>query len=136
MKKAVVILIAVIFIVAIALVNFFGVRYMSFDPVVYAQSIEILNTGLKEVQEEGETIKGAILMKDSNGERKYQILYKLSPDGVSKPGVNFNFDDQKDFVSITEDGLVTFSRPGDATITITPKDGSLCQAKIKITFIN
>ena len=136
MKKAVVILIAVIFIASIALVNFFGVKYQSFHPVIYAQSIELTNEGLQDVLEEGQMIKGIILKKDANGERNFQIKYKLTPDDVSKPGVTFNYDRQKTFVNITDDGLVTFSKAGSITVTIKSTDGSNCQAKLKITFIN
>ena len=136
MKKAVVILIAIIFVVSIALVNFYGVKFQTYHEVIYAQSIELTNEGLQDVLEEGQTIKGIILKKDANGERNFQIKYKLNPDNVSKPGVTFNYDKQKTFVNITDDGLVTFSKAGSITVTIKSTDGSNCQAKLKITFIN
>lgn len=136
MKKAVVILIAIIFVVSIALVNFYGVRFQTYHEVIYAQSIELTNAGLQDVEENGQMIKGIILKKDANGERNFRIEYKLNPDNVSKPGVTFSYDTQKTFVNITEDGLVTFSKPGSITVTIKSVDGSNCQAKLKITFIN
>ena len=135
MKKAVVILIAIIFVVSIALVNFLGVKSKSFDQVVYTQSLEITNDGLQDVEEKGEIMKGIVLRKDTNGERKFQIQYKVTPDSVTKPGVVFSYDTQKSFVTVSEDGLVTFTKPGSITVTIKPIDGSNCQAKIKITFL-
>lgn len=135
MKKAVVILIAIIFVVSIALVNFLGVNSKTFDKVIYTQSIEITNDGLQSIEENGEMIKGVVLRKDANGDRKFQIEYEVNPDGVTKPGVEFSYDKQKTYVTISKDGLVTFSKAGSITVTIKPIDGSNCQAKLKITFL-
>ena len=47
MKKSVVILILVIYLVSVALVSFFGLQYKTFDEVIYTESIEFLNDDIK-----------------------------------------------------------------------------------------
>ena len=41
MKKSVVILIALIYVVSIALVSFFGLQFKTFNPIVYTTSMPV-----------------------------------------------------------------------------------------------
>lgn len=129
MKKSVVILIGIIYVASIALVSFFGLQFKTFNEVVYTESIEILNTDLK-TSENGE--KYAVITPDENGERKYQILYRVHPDNATDSGVSFVYDTQNTAASIDENGVVTFTKKGAITVTITAKDGSGASATIKI----
>ncbi len=129
MKKSVIILIALIYIVSVALVSFFGLKAKVFNPIVYTESVELLNTDLK-TNDEGE--RYVVVRPDENGERKYQILYRVHPDNATEDGVIFSYDKDIDYVTIDEDGVVTFSQKGVVVVEIIAKDGSGAKATITI----
>ena len=131
MKKSVIIIIAIIFVVSIALVNFLGVNPKVFNEVVYVSSISFVDENIK-TNENGE--KYIRLSPDENGERKYQIQYQVNPDNASNTEVRFGYDSSNGLVSIDENGLVTFARKGTVIVTITPADGSNCSDTLTINF--
>ena len=47
MKKSVIILIAVIYVAAIAIVSFFGMDFEMFEQVIYVEEVKLINEGLK-----------------------------------------------------------------------------------------
>lgn len=129
MKKSVIILIALIYIVSVALVSFFGLKAKVFNPVIYTESVELLNEGLKTNDEGG---KYVVVRPDENGERKYQLLYRVHPDNATESGVIFSYDKDLTYVSIDEDGVVTFTGKGVVVVEIIAKDGSGAKAAITI----
>ena len=128
MKKSVVILIALIFIASVVSVSFFGLQFKTFEEIVYVESIELLDENLK-VNENGE--KYVVIRPDENGERKYQIKYRVHPDNATEDGVTFAYDEQATYVTVDETGVVTFAKKGVVTVQIIAKDGS-AQTSIKI----
>ena len=90
MKKSVVILIALIFIASVVSVSFFGLQFKTFEEIVYVESIELLDENLK-VDENGD--KYVVIRPDENGERKYQIKYRVHPDNATDDGVRFAYDE-------------------------------------------
>ena len=130
MKKSVVILIAIIYVASIALVSFFGLKAKVFNEVVYTTGIEILNEDVLTSQN-GQ--KYVTISPNEKGERTYQILYRVSPDNATNSEVSLDYDTQNPNVTVSEDGLVTFSKGGTSvTIQINAKDGSGASASIKI----
>ena len=129
MKKSVVILIALIYVVSIALVSFFGLQYKTFNPIVYTTSVELLNENVK-VNEQGEPY--VVVRPDDEGNRQYQILYRVHPDNATNNEVSFAYDNQNGTVSIDENGVVTFTKKGVVTVQIIAKDGSGASAKLTI----
>ena len=130
MKKSVVILIAVIYVAAIALVSFFGLQFKIFEQVIPVEKIEITNDGLKYNETWGDCV---FISPDSNGERKFQIKYKLTPDGATNSKVAYSTDGQNAVASVDESGLVSFQGPGMIKVIINATDGS--GAKTAITVI-
>ena len=141
MKKTVVIMIGVIYVIAIAVVAFLGVNFKTFDPVYYIRSVEIV---VEESQiHEGKT--QVVIYLDENGKAEYQLKARFATSAdldedaeltmrdADFEKVEFQYDRQKTFVSISEDGLVTFTKKGQVTITILPKDGSDCSDTVTIT---
>lgn len=131
MKKSVIIVIAIIFVVSIALVNFLGVNPKVFNEVIYVNSISFVDENIK-TNEKGE--KYIRLSPDENGERKYQIEYQVGPEDASNKSVRFGYDSSNGLVSIDENGLVSFTRKGTVIVTITPADGSNCSDTLVISF--
>ena len=131
MKKSVVILIALIYIVSIALVSFFGLQFKTFNPIVYTTSVEILNDdGDVKTNSAGE--KYVVIRPDDEGNRQYQILYRVHPDNATNHEVTFAYDNQNGTVSIDKNGVVTFQQKGVVTVHIIAKDGSGASAKLTI----
>jgi hypothetical protein len=128
MKKSVVILIALIFIASVVSVSFFGLKFKTFDEIVYVESIELLDENLK-VDDQG--VKYVVIRPDENGERKYQIKYRVHPDNATENGVTFAYDEQNTSVTVDETGVVTFAKKGVVTVQIIAKDGS-AKTSIKI----
>ena len=129
MKKSVVVLIAIIYIAAIALVSFFGLQFKVFNPVVDVENVEILNEGLKYNNTWGNY---TVISKNTDGEWKYQIRWRVYPDDATNQKVEFQLDSQNKSATVDENGIVTFSNPGVASINIIATDGSNVSAKITI----
>ena len=132
MKKSVVILIALIYIASIALVSFFGLQYQTFFEVVYTTDVELLNEDIK-VSEAGE--KYVVIRPDANGEYVYQIRYRVHPDNATNSDVKFVYDhEQAEKLSITvsDEGVVKFTRKGVITVQILAQDGSGASATLKL----
>lgn len=129
MKKSVVILIGVIYVAAIALVSFFGLQAKIYNEKVYVEKIEILNSGIK-IDDQGN--KYVTILPDENGDRRYQIEYRVYPDDATTKTVSFDYDKQNKNVSVDENGVVTFTKKGAVTVLITATDGSGVIEKLEI----
>ena len=127
MKKSVVILIAIIYVAAIAVVSFFGLQFKVFNQVVPVSEIVIDN---KDLKTEGSTTPYAIVKLGSNGTAQYQIKCTVFPVEATDTGVKYAYDTQSTIASIDEKGLVTFTGAGYLEITIVPNDGSDVSAKL------
>ena len=128
MKKSVVILIALIFVASVVCVSFFGLQFKTFNEIVYVERIELLDENLK-TDDQGQ--KYVVIYPDENGERKYQIKYRVHPDNATENGVTFAYDKQNTSVTVDENGVVTFAKKGAITVQIIAKDGS-AKTSIKI----
>jgi hypothetical protein len=128
MNKSAVILIALIYVAAIAVVSFFGLDFKVFDEVIPVSNIEIVNNGLKY---NGDT-PYAVIQLDKNGHGQFLIEYKVTPENATNTGVSFAYDTQSTIASVDERGLVTFTGSGYIVVTLIPSDGSDTSAKIQI----
>ena len=128
MKKSVVILIAIIYISAIALVSFFGLKHKVFDEVVPVSSIEIINDGVEYNADTGSY--KTTLRPDEEGVRAFRIEYRVHPDNASEASVSFTIDSK--MATVDDSGLVVFDRSGTATVFLTANDGTGVSTKIII----
>ena len=126
MKKSVVILIAVIYVAAIAVVSFFGLQFKVFDEVVPVSSVEITNKGLKD----NNGTPYAVITLGKDGTAQFLIEYKVSPDNATDRDVRFAYDTTNQYVSIDEKGLVTITGPTYIKISVIATDGTNAQADI------
>ena len=134
MKKSVIIIIALVFVISIALVNFLGVKHKVFDEVVYVSEISFADENIKiQYDASGEIVGKSIrLSPDENGNRTYQIKYTVGPEDATNKEVRFAISSK--VATVDENGLVTFTKKGDATVTILPADGSDCKDTLTISF--
>ena len=101
-----------------------------FEESVFVESITILNEGLKY---DASGTPYVVIRPDENGEWKYQIEYEVTPDNATNKQVVFSYDTQKNYVTIDENGLVTFTEGGKMVkVHLTPKDGSAVCTEITI----
>ena len=128
MKKSVVILIGIIYVAAIALVSFFGLKHKVFDEVVPVSSIEILNEGVDYNADKNSYSK--VIYPDEDGVRALRISYRVHPDNASESGVSFTINSSA--ATVDDSGLVVFEKPGAATILLTANDGTGVSTKIVI----
>ena len=131
MKKSVVIIIGVIYGLSIVLVTLFGLRAQTFNDIVYVNQVEIVEE-LASFRSDG--LKYIMLSPDENGERKYQIVWKVTPDNATNSAVTFDYDKTKPNVTVDENGLVTFNSSGAVIVTVTAKDGTSKSDSIMIIF--
>ena len=122
MKKSVVILIAVIYIMAVVLVSFFGIQAELLEDTFYVNKIEIINKGVSYAADGvSKTVDISFGGKET---AEYQIEWRVTPADATNAKVYFNYDTSKTFVSVDENGLVTFTRAGVITVELTPQDNT------------
>lgn len=120
MKKAVIIIIVLIYIASVALVSFFGLQFKVFEEVIPVERIEITNEGQKYSETQGDYI---VIRPDADGDRRVKIDYHVYPENASNTKVDFAYEEVEG-VTVSEDGLVTFSGPGLIKVRVIATDGS------------
>ena len=140
MKKSVVIIIGVIYVVAIAVVSFLGVNFKVFDPVYYIRSIEIYDDDM--IIHEGKKVVYAYFNEDGVAEYQIKCKFATSDDMDEDAELSmregdpeklaFDYDKQTPGVTVTEDGLVRFTKDTMIEIVVNPRDNSDCSDRITI----
>ena len=130
MKKSVVIIIGVIYGLSIVIVTLFGLKHKSFNEIIYVSQVTIVEENASFYPASG--MKYIILSPDESGGCQYQLKWAVSPDNATNQSVTFDYDKEKSFVTVDENGLVTFTRQGEITITITAADGTSQSDSIQI----
>lgn len=133
MKKSVVISIGIIYALSIFLVTFFGLKHQTFNEIIYVSQVEIIEENASFTQS---GLKYITLYADEDGKREYQLVWKVTPDDANNAEVDFVFDTQNENVSVSEDGLVTFTSKGSVDVTVISTDGTRQKDTIKIIFLN
>ena len=122
MKKSVIILIAIIYVAAVALVSFFGLQNLVLEETVYVQRIAILNDDVKIDESDGSLY--VVIYLDDKDTAQYQIQYRVYPENATNQGVTFSYDTQTPNVSVDENGLVSFTGMSAVEVILNPKDGT------------
>ena len=99
------------------------------EPIL-VEKVEITNLGLKHNETWG---KYVVIYPNEDGELKYRIAYKLSPDNASNKEVNFSYDKQNPDAEVDSSGLVTLKKAGIVKVIVNATDGG--GAKDSITVI-
>lgn len=131
MKKSVVISIGIIYALSIFLVTFFGLKHQSFNEIIYVSQVEIIEENASYTSS---GVKYIVLSPDENGNRQYQIKWKVTPEDAHNVKVDFVYDTQKKHVNVDENGLVTFTSSGSVDVKVVATDGTTISDTIKIIF--
>ena len=123
MKKSVIVLIGVIYVLAIAIVSFFGLQIETFNETIYVSNIEIINEDIKFATDGSKYV--IINFEDNpNNPTSYQLEWRVYPDDATRKIVEFSYDKTRTFVEVNEFGTVIFNRKGSITVYITSTDGN------------
>jgi hypothetical protein len=130
-KKAVIILIALIYIASVALVSFFGLQFKVFEEVIPVDRVEITN----QVDDHNDTWGDyvGITQPNEKGEVRYQINYHVYPENATNTEVSFSYQaSPEDCATIDEFGVVSFTKPGMIKVFVITTDGGDAQDTITI----
>lgn len=128
MRKSVIVIIGVIYVLAIFAVSFFGLKTQVYNEKIYISDIEILNEDVKQTKS-GENY----IVIDYDEDSPYFIIQrKIHPDDATSKVVEYIYDTTNPYATVDNTGVVTFLSAGAVTVYITAKDGSGVITTLKI----
>ena len=128
MKKSVIILIGVIYLLAVCAVSFFGLKTQVYNEKIYITNIEIINEDVKQTSE-GENY---IIFDYDEANPSFIIQRKIYPENASTKVVEYLYDETNAFATVDNNGIVTFNSKGAITVYVTAKDGSGVITTLKV----
>ena len=128
MRKSVIILIGVIFVLAVFTVSFFGLKTQVYDEKIYISKIEIINEDVKQTNS-GENY---IIIDYDEDNPNFIIQRKIYPENATTKVVEYLYDETNPFATVDSTGVVTFTSSGAITVYVSAKDGSGVMTTLKI----
>ena len=111
MKKSVVIVIALIYVAAIALVSFLGLNPKVYNQNVYVEGIAV--TADHEIEKyQGEDTIYFLNEFNADGTRTVKLNCEVKPDNATNKKLNFVLENDNTAASVDENGLITITEPG------------------------
>ena len=99
-------------------------------PISAIEKIEILDENIK--FSATNEVAYVICEPNAEGERVYQIEYRVCPDDARNKKVEFHIDTAQEGVTVSEDGEVRFEQPGEVSVYITSVENADVSAKLTI----
>ncbi len=119
MKKSVVIVIALIYVVAIALVSFLGLNPQTYNDNIYVESLTVTSDREIEMINGEDTIHFLNEFEDSERTtRKVQLYCEVKPANATNPKVNYVLEAENTFATVDENGLITITGNGTRVFTV------------------
>ena len=131
MKKSVIILIGIIYILAIVVVSFFGLKIETFNETVYVEKVEFTNEEIK-IAADGSKYVVIEYSYEEDELTTYQLEWHVYPDDASRKIVEFLYDKTKTTGTVNEFGTVIFNKKGAITVYINSTDGTAKMDSITI----
>ena len=122
MKKSVLLLIGIIYIMSIAVVSFFGLKVQIVGETVYINKIECINENVTTLN--GEKYIIVDYYEDPDNPLTVQLEWRIFPDNATKKLVNFVYDEDSTVATVNKLGTVIFNKKGVITVYITAADGA------------
>jgi hypothetical protein len=115
MKKSVIILIFLIYAASIAMVGFLGLQAKSYNDVIYAESLEIIN----DYKVDSNTGNKYIVFNPTDkSDKTLQLECKVLPDNTSDKKIIYSLDPECKTATIDENGLLTFTAETTRPISV------------------
>lgn len=135
MKKSVVLMIGIIYIAAVVLVGFLGLKMRVYDEKKYVTEIVCISEGYTKNEDSTNDYDGYIRTKYVDG-LKVEIKCQVLPDDADNKKVDYIYDETSQIFKVikNEDGTATveFLKKGTATITVKAADNVGVDLIIKI----
>lgn len=145
-KKPVLFVIAIVFVLSVVVINFFGLSLRNDQFKNYVNKIEFVSDDIREIKgDDGKTYKLLIVEYDggADGTQFIDLDYKIYPsDNSVNPGVKWTVrsetddnEDLSDKITVTELGMIEIyenAKGGSYIVTIKAIDGSNCSDTIRI----
>ena len=131
MKKSVIVIIGVIYIMAIAVVSFFGLKIETFNQTTYVERVECINEELK-VAVDGTKYIVVHYQDGVDTPTVVQLQWRVYPDEASRKNVSFAYDETSTVATVNAFGAVVFNKKGTITIQILAMDGSSKSETVKV----
>lgn len=122
MKKSVIILIGIVYILGLVLVNSFGLKIAQLQTKVYVETLEFTNDDIYVENTGIEEIKRITLELSENP--TYQLEWEYTPEDATETKVVFSMEGNKGVATIDENGLLTFNKKGTIIVYIRTVDVS------------
>ena len=136
MKKSVILIISVIYILALVFVGT-SLKLAVYNPVVYVTDIEVLNDDYIEYTEETqiEDYKGYIKQKWTEG-LKIELKCRAKPYDATNVALNYAYDPTVKFATFenTSDNslIISFTKGGEVPVTVRAADGSGIEITVNV----
>ena len=146
MKKAVIILIGVVYVLSIFIVSFLGLEIAAFNKIVYVEKIEIIN----EVDGDAckvSTEKPVCVKENSNGDKYFVVKYdpfaeatvvhidwRVYPDNATNSDVTLIYDEENTNFTI-KGNTIAFTGKCTTQVSVHSTDGSSKKATVTIYVI-
>lgn len=143
MKKSVILTISVIYIIAIVVVGFIGIRMKIYNANIYVDSITCISDNYHKYEEGSDGAEagydGYIHTNYVDG-LKVLIKFKINPDNATEKKLEYIYDTNSTIFTIIDNGdgtaYINFLKAGSATIIIKSTDNKGVKIKIKINAVD
>lgn len=142
MKKSVILLLSAVYIFAIVIVGFLGLKMKVYDPIVYVNNIICETEGYKEYSEEEKVKKGhdGYIQVEYSANLIVEIKCKPNPDNATNKTFDYSVlgDASRYELIVKEDGTasVKFKEATAYTVIVTATDNHKATLKIKIIVVD
>lgn len=126
MKKSVILIIVVLYLAAIAVVSFLGVKMKVYQEKIYVESIVCLNEEAEETPDEIRLIAGL--------KQPFQLEYKVYPEKATNKKLEFQIVNES-IAIVSETGYVTPLKKGVTKLIMRATDGHGAACEIKLIIV-
>ena len=130
MKKSVIILIGIIYIMAIVTVSFLGLKIGEFDATTYVTNVQFTNADIEQLKNGDK-----IIYVTYSENLTFQLEWEVTPEEATHGEVNVIYDTSSTVGSVDENGLVTIYSRGVLKVTISSVDGSAKKDTLKLIIL-
>ena len=118
MKKSIILIIFILYLGAIVMLGFFGMKLTAYQQQIYATEILLMNDDIKSNDSIGQYIEVDYNPELGEEENIYLLQWRVMPEDCTNKRVNFVYDDSKDQIDLQENGIMTIKRKGVVTLKI------------------
>ncbi|MBQ8761841.1 MAG: Ig-like domain-containing protein [Clostridia bacterium] len=129
MRKSVILVILIIYILSIVIVGFLGIKLKVYDENFYVEKITCTNTEARPVRGKDDECLIIISYREN---LQYQLQFDVQPANATNKNLSYT-SLNTNIATVNELGVVSFTSPGDVEVLVSTTDGS--RLKYSVIFI-